>query len=271
MPTGWASSRHIVKEMGLSDIEVSEQGACLTIRLNRPDKKNSITAAMYQTMADALVKARGDASLRVVQIVGLPGVFTAGNDLGDFLNNPPHGSNSPVFQFLDNVSKCEKPIIAAVDGIAVGIGTTMLFHCDYVVASDTAKFSMPFAQLGLVPEAASSYLLPLIAGYQRAARHLMLGEAFGTADAREAGFVTEVVSADQVFARAEAIAAKFAALPPKSVRMTKSLLKSAHTKQIEAQMAEEGGHFRAMLTEPAAKEAFTAFFERRKPDFSSLT
>lgn len=251
-------------------ILVSTANGVMTIEFDRLDKKNSITAAMYQTMADALKTARSDAAVRVVLLRGKPEIFTAGNDLGDFMNAPPSSGNSPVFQFLDNISQCEKPIVAAVAGAAVGIGTTMLFHCDLVYAADNAKFSLPFVSLGLVPEAASSYLLPMIAGHQRAAELLLLGEPFGAEKAKAAGFVTEIVPLAELNAAAEKAAAKLAALPGKSVRTTKSLMKSAHTANVVAQMQVEGGHFRTMLAEPAAREAFTAFFQKRKPDFSQF-
>ena len=250
------------------EIQTSKEAGVLRITLNRPDKKNSITAAMYQAMADAFKDARGDSAVKVVLISGSAELFTAGNDLSDFMNNPPHGADSPVFQFLENISTCEKPIVAAVGGPAVGVGTTMLLHCDLVYAADNARFSLPFTSLGLVPEAASSYLLPLIAGYHKAAELLLLGEPFGAAKAKETGFVTEVVAADQLLATAEKAAAKLAALPGKSVRTTKALLKGAHAALVARQMQEEGAHFRAMLGEPAAREAFSAFFAKRKADFS---
>ena len=255
-------------------ILVTTNAAIMTIEIDRPEKKNSINAAMYQRMADAIAQARADASVRVILIRGKQEIFTAGNDLGDFMNAPPSavtsGSTSPVLQFLAQISQCEKPLVAAVAGAAVGIGTTMLFHCDLVFAADSTRFHMPFVSLGLVPEAASSYLLPQIVGYQRAAHLLMLGEPFDAAAGKEAGFVTQVVAADAVFATAEHAAAKLAALPPKSIRTTKALMKAGHAAHVAQQMATESGHFRTMLAEPAAREAFTAFFERRKPDFSTL-
>jgi len=250
------------------EILTSKDAGILRITINRPEKKNSITAAMYQALADAFKDARFDPAVRVVLLTGSPELFTAGNDLGDFMNNPPHGADSPVFQFLENISTCEKPIVAAVGGPAVGVGTTMLLHCDLVYAADNARFSLPFTSLGLVPEAASSYLLPLVAGYHKAAELLLLGEPFGAAKAKETGFVTEVVPADQLLATAEKAATKLAALPGRSVRTTKALLKGAHAALIARQMQEEGAHFRAMLGEPAAREAFSAFFAKRRPDFS---
>jgi enoyl-CoA hydratase/carnithine racemase len=252
------------------DIRTETAGGVLRLVFDRPDKKNAITAAMYAALADGLAVARRDPAVRAVLLHGSAEVFTAGNDLGDFLQNPPHGDDSPVFRFLDNISKCEKPIVAAVAGPAVGVGTTMLLHCDLVYAADNARFSLPFASLGLVPEAASSYLLPLVAGYHRAAELLLLGEPFDAAKAREAGFVTAIVPAAEVIGTAERAAARIAALPGKSMRETKGLLKRAHAAAIAGQMRAEGELFRAMLVEPAAKEAFTAFFQKRKPDFSRM-
>jgi len=252
------------------DILTAKDAGILRITLNRPEKKNSITAAMYQTMADAFKDARADPAVRVVLLTGSAELFTAGNDLGDFINHPPLAEDSPVFQFLDHLSRCEKPVVAAVGGVAVGVGTTLLLHCDLVYAAENARFSLPFTALGLVPEAASSYLLPQIAGYQQAAELLLLGEPFGAARAKEAGFVTAVVPADQLLAVAEKTAARLAALPGKSVRTTKALLKQAHAGLIAQQMQDEGAHFRAMLGEPAAREAFDAFFSKRKPDFSQF-
>ncbi len=253
------------------DILTEKKDGVLTIELNRPDKKNAITSGMYRTMAEALEAAEADAAVRAILFHGRSGVFTAGNDLEDFMKRPPAGEDAPVFQFLQRLSHAPKPLVAAVTGAAVGIGTTMLFHCDLVYAGDDAKFSMPFTRLGLVPEAASSYLLPMIAGYQRAAEWLLLGEAFGPDLAKEAGFVTQVVPAAEALTAARRAAAKLVALPPKSVRATKALLKRAHQSRIEEQMRAEGAHFQAMLTEPAAREAFAAFAEKRQPDFSKLT
>jgi enoyl-CoA hydratase/carnithine racemase len=252
------------------EIQTSKEAGVLRITLNRPDKKNSITAAMYQAMADALKDARGDSEVKVVLISGSAELFTAGNDLSDFMNNPANSEDAPVFQFLHQISACEKPMVAAVGGPAVGIGTTMLLHCDLVYAAENARFALPFTSLGLVPEAASSYLLPFIAGYHKAAELLLLGEPFNAIKAREAGFVTEIVPADQLLATAEKAAAKLAALPGKSVRATKALMKQAHFSAVTRQMQDESAQFRAMLGEPAAREAFSAFFAKRKPDFSTF-
>ena len=252
------------------EVLANKEAGVLRITLNRPEKKNSITAVMYQALADALAEARRDPLVKVVMITGGAEMFAAGNDLGDFMNNPPSDDNAPVFQFLTQISECEKPIVAAVAGVAVGIGTTMLLHCDLVYAAENARFALPFTSLGIVPEAASSYLLPLIAGYQQAAELLLLGEPFGAERAKQAGFVTAVLPVDQLLPTAMKAAAKLAALPGKSIRTTKALLKQAHAAQVARQMHEEGVLFRGMLSEPAAREALGAFFEKRKPDFSKL-
>jgi enoyl-CoA hydratase/carnithine racemase len=250
------------------DILVSRRGAVVSIEFDRPQKKNALTAAMYDAMAKAVRDAEADEGVRVVLFCGKPDVFTAGNDIEDFIARPPGGEDTPVFRFLDAVSSAAKPLVAAVNGPAVGIGTTLLLHCDLVYAGDNARFVMPFTSLGLVPEFASSYLLPLIAGYQRAAELLLLGEPFDAQKAYESGFVTRVVPAAETLAAAWKAADKLAALPAKSVRVTKQLLKGAHRAAIRAQLDAEGAHFREMLHEPAAREALAAFMEKRKPDFS---
>ncbi|SIT39583.1 Enoyl-CoA hydratase [Paraburkholderia piptadeniae] len=249
------------------DILVERTADVLTIAFNRPDKKNAITAAMYQTMADALVQAQGDASVRAIVIRGSIGIFSAGNDLEDFLKQPPVGEDAPVFQFLRAISAAGKPLVASVAGAAVGVGTTLLLHCDFVYAADTATFSLPFAQLGLCPEAASSLLLQRVAGYQAAAEKLMLGEAFDAKEAQRMGFVNRLLPAAEVDAFAMKQAQKLAALPASSLRVTKQLMKRAAQHELRTQMTEEAVHFAKMLLAPEAKEAFNAFFEKRKPDF----
>ena len=249
------------------DILVEHADGVLTIAFNRPERKNAITAAMYQTMADALVNAQADASVRAILIRGSTGIFSAGNDLEDFMKTPPMGENAPVFQFLRAISSAEKPVVASVAGAAIGVGTTLLLHCDLVYAAETATFSLPFTQLGLCPEAASSLLLQRVAGYQGAAEKLLLGEAFGAKEAQRMGFVNHLLAATDVDAFALAQAAKLAALPASSLRVTKSLMKRANQHEIQTQMSEEAVHFGKMLIAPEAREAFKAFFEKRKPDF----
>lgn len=253
-------------------IHTSIEQGILTLEFDRIDKKNAITAAMYQALADALRAAETDRNVRVILLRGKPEIFTAGNDLEDFMQRPPTSGEgagqAPVFQFLYQVSHASKPVVAAVSGAAVGVGTTMLLHCDLVYASDTARLSLPFVQLGLCPEAASSLLLPRLVGYQRAAEKLMLGEAFSAQEALEMGLVTRVLPVAELHDFALQQARKLAALPASSLRETKRLMKSGAVAEVEKQMADEGAVFRRMLAAPEAKEAFSAFFEKRKPDFS---
>jgi enoyl-CoA hydratase/carnithine racemase len=240
----------------------------LRIEIARPDKKNALTQAMYGAIADALAAADGDAAVRVVLIHGARDCFTAGNDLKDFLDRPPLTETSPVSRFLRGIASFGKPLLAAVNGAAVGVGTTMLLHCDLVYAAPGARFQMPFVPLGLVPEAASSFLLPYIAGYQRAAELLLLGQPFDAEKAYAAGFVTAIVPEQELFERARAGALAIAALPPAALRATKALMRGHLAPRIAEAMAEEGKVFAERLASPEAREAMTAFFEKRKPDFS---
>lgn len=237
------------------------------VEINRPDKKNALTADMYQGLADAFKSAEQDASVRVILIHGRADCFCAGNDLKDFLDRPPHGEDAPVFHFLKAISTAAKPIVAAVGGPAIGIGTTMLLHSDLVYAAPETRFQLPFVSLGITPEAASSLLLPMCAGYHRAAELLLLGKPFSAQTALAAGIITEIVPADTLLSHARETAVAVAALPPESVRLTKALMKKRLAPQVAEQMAEEGRTFRARLTSAEAKEAMTAFFEKRKPNF----
>jgi len=250
------------------DILTTREGGILTIELNRPQKKNAITADMYSALAGALIEAREAPEIRAVMIVGKRDVFTAGNDLQDFMHHPPRADDSPVFRFLKEISQAPKPLVAAVCGPAVGVGTTMLLHCDLVYAGDNARFSLPFAQLGLVPEAASSLLLPELFGYQRAAERLLLGEPFGADEAFQMGLVSAVLPTDTVVGHARLQAEKLVALPASAVRATKRLMKHGRIAAIESRMLLEREEFVERLQSPEAREAFTAFFERRRPDFS---
>jgi enoyl-CoA hydratase/carnithine racemase len=254
----------------MSDILTHAEAGVMTITLNRLDRKNSITAAMYGAMADALATAESDAGIRVAVLQGHETVFSAGNDIGDFLNKPPAGMDSPVFRFLRGIATFPKPLIAAVCGPAVGIGTTMLFHCDLVYAGDNAAFSMPFVNLGLCPEAASSLLVPQMLGYHRAAEALLLGEPFMAEAALEVGLVNRVVPPTEANGIAQTAAHKLAAKPLSSLVETKRLMKKGQQQLVLQQMADEGQSFSRMLGEPAAKEAFGAFMEKRKPDFSKV-
>ena len=249
--------------------ETSERVA--RIEIARPDKKNALTLEMYQALAAALAAAEADPQVRATLIHGKPDCFCSGNDLKDFLERPPHGERSPTFEFLRTLSTLEKPLVAAVGGPAVGIGTTMLLHCDLVYAAPNARFQLPFVPLGLVPEAGSSLLLPMIAGYQRAAELLLLGQPFGSAKALAAGFVTEVVPEGELLATARNAALALAALPPASLRLTKRLMKTALAEALAARIELEGTYFRERLASPEAREAMSAFFEKRKPDFSRFS
>lgn len=252
------------------DILVHTEDGVTTITLNRLARKNSLTAAMYGTLADALEAAQADAGVRVVVLQGDPTVFSAGNDIGDFLDQPPAGQDSPVFRFLRGIAAFPKPLLAAVSGPAVGIGTTMLLHCDLVYAGDNAVFSLPFVNLGLCPEAASSLLVPQMLGYHRAAEALLLGEPFMAEAALEVGLVNRVLPPTEVNGYAQAQARKLAAKPATSLVETKRLMKKGQHQLVMQQMVDEGASFGRMLQEPAAKEAFTAFMEKRRPDFSGL-
>ena len=254
----------------MSDILVHTEDSITTLTFNRPDKKNSITAAMYAALADALDAARADDAVRCVVFQGNEAVFSAGNDIADFLNNLPATSDSPVFRFLRGIAQFPKPVLAAVCGPAVGIGTTMLFHCDLVYAGDNAAFSMPFVNLGLCPEAASSLMAPRLMGYHRAAEALLLGEPFMAEAALEVGLVNRVLPPTEAAGYAQAVARRLAVKPLSSLIETKRLMKHGQTEQVLAVMAEEGASFGRMLGEPAAREAFGAFMERRKPDFSKI-
>lgn len=241
-------------------------GRVLHLVLDRPEKKNALTRAMYARLADALDEAAEDAGIRAVVLSGRGGVFTGGNDLGDFMMDPPTGPDSPVFRFLRNAVGFPKPLIAAVAGPAIGIGTTVLLHCDLAYAAPDARFKMPFVDLGLVPEAASSLLLPRIVGPARAAELLLFGEAFGAETAREIGLINAVVE-DPVETALER-AATLAAKPPQAVRQSKALLRRETADAVGETMAHEGALFVERLASPEAQEAFTAFFEKRTPDFS---
>ena len=254
----------------MSDILTHVDAGVMTLTFNRLEKKNSITSAMFGVMADALAQASADAAVRVVVIQGHESIFSAGNDIGDFLNQAPSTQDSPVFRFLRGIASFEKPLIAAVAGPAVGIGTTLLLHCDLVYAGDNAAFSMPFVNLGLCPEAASSLLVPQMMGYHRAAEALLMGEPFFAEAALEVGLVNRVVPPTEVNGHAQAQAKKMAAKPLSALIETKRLMKGEQTPAVLARMGEEGKSFGRMLREPAAREAFGAFMEKRKPDFSKI-
>jgi enoyl-CoA hydratase/carnithine racemase len=250
----------------MDEIIVGRSGAVMKLRINRPDKKNAITVVMYAALADAFEQASTDPAIRVVTITGSGGLFTAGNDLRDFQQSREGGPDMPVFRFLRAISSCPKIVIAGVAGQAIGIGTTMLLHCDLVVAGRSANFSMPFVDLALVPEAASSLLFPRLVGRQRAAKHLILAEPFNAETAQSYGLVTELCSEEEVGARMAQLALSIAAKPPEAVMLTKRLINSADASVAE-RMAEEGRLFEERLGSAEAREAFTAFFEKRAPNY----
>jgi enoyl-CoA hydratase/carnithine racemase len=251
----------------MNDILTHVADGVLTLTINRAEKKNSFTPAMYAAMADGLEQAKNDPAIRVTVIQGDITVFSAGNDIGDFLQRKPSTQESPVFQFLRAIASHPKPIIAAVCGPAVGIGTTLLFHCDLVYAGDNAAFSMPFVNLGLCPEAASSLLVPQMMGYHRAAEALLLGEPFMAEAAMEVGLVNRIVPPTEANAVAQIQARKLAGKSMASLLETKRLLKKAQLPQVLERIDEEAQSFGRLLQEPAAQEAFAAFMEKRKPNF----
>lgn len=254
----------------MSDVMLHQDGGVTTVTLHRPGAKNALTGGMYAAMADALQAAATDDQQRVVVIQGHEMVFTAGNDINDFLNNPPAGAEAPVHRFLHAIAEFPKPLVAAVCGPAVGVGTTLLLHCDLVVAGDNAMFALPFVNLGLCPEAASSLLLPQLMGHKRAAQALLLGDPFNAETALEVGLVNQVVPPTEANAAAQAMAQRLAAKPLEALMQSKRLMKAPQQAQTLQVMADEGEVFKRLLLAPAAKEAFSAFLDKRKPDFSQL-
>jgi enoyl-CoA hydratase/carnithine racemase len=251
-------------------IKTATLNGVATIEIARPEKKNALTVEMYQAMADALAAARDDAAVRAVLITGQPGIFTSGNDLEDFMQRPRQGPESPVFRFMRALIECDKPVVAAVTGAAIGIGTTMLLHCDFVYVADDARLAMPFVGLGLVPEFASSLVLPQLMGHRRAAEKLLLGDPFSAETAVECGIANAVLPAGEVAAHARRVAERFNALPAGAVRESKRLLRAPQHDALLAVIATEGEAFGVRLRSPEAREAFQAFFEKRRPDFSKL-
>lgn len=251
-----------------SFIRTSCDEGVFRIEIDRPDKKNALTAAMYGAMADALARADADPAVRAILISGVGGSFTAGNDLADFLAEPPEDEGAPVFRFINALPALQKPLVAAVEGVAVGVGTTLLLHCDLVYAGTAARFVLPFANLGLTPEAGSSLLLPLCGGHARAAELLMFGEPFSAQLALELGIVNAVLPDGHVIDHAIARCRKLTRQPAASLLLTKQLLKRARQALVRETMTHEAELFRQRLQSPEAKEAFAAFLEKRKPDFS---
>lgn len=249
-------------------IDIALEAGIFRIAINRPEKKNALTADMYLALADALTVADANPAVRVILIHGAGGNFTAGNDLADFLDNPPAGEDAPVFRFLQRFASLKKPFVAAVEGVAVGVGTTLLLHCDLVYAGAGARFMLPFTNLGLTPEAASSLLLPLRVGHVRAAEMLMLGEPFTAQVALDTGLINAILPDGKVFNHALERCRKLAAQPAASILLTKQLLKRVQHALILDTMKIEGDVLKQQLLSPEAREAFSAFLEKRQADFS---
>ena len=238
----------------------------LSIVLARPERRNAITVAMYAALAGAIESAADNGAIRLITLEGQGEDFTAGNDLGDFLQampDPGSGEDIPVWRLLRALARNQVPIVAAVHGNAVGIGTTMLFHCDFVIAEDGGRFVMPFVDLGLVPEAASSLLFPRLAGRRRAARHLLLGEPFGAAEAMDMGLASHVVPKGQLQGALAVLVDALLAKPPEALRQTQLLLRREDTDEILERMELENGHFAERLQSDEVKGAITAFFAAR--------
>src|SRR5256885_16448937 len=245
---------------------VSDDGPVRTIRMKRPVKKNALTSAMYDSMAEAIETASGSSPIRCIVIAGAPGAFSAGNDLGDFMRAATGGEGlgNAVLRFLYALARAERPLVAAVQGVAVGIGTTMMLHCDYAVAATDARFSTPFVALGLVPEAASSLLAPLLMGQRRAFELLVMGHILDAAQAKEFGIANLVAAAEQVDAAGLSAARKIAALPPAAVAASRRLMRGAATDAVLARIEEEAKLFGERLQSAEAKAAFTPFFARKR-------
>lgn len=246
------------------DVRLERQGERLSITLARPERRNAITVAMYSVLADAIEQAATDDSVRLVTISGEGQDFTAGNDLRDFLSALPRlGEDIPVWRFLRALARNRVPILAAVHGNAVGIGTTMLLHCDLVIAEESARFSLPFVDLGLVPEAASTLLLPGLAGRRRAARFLLLGEQFGAKEALDAGIASHVVADGSAATERDCIASGLLAKPAGALRLTQDLLRHGAADSVLERMELENGHFSERLQSDEVRRAIAAFFERK--------
>jgi enoyl-CoA hydratase/carnithine racemase len=252
----------------MSDINTEQSRAILRVQLNRPASKNAMTSAMYVTLADLFDSAAKDDEIRVVLWHGAGDSFCAGNDVGDFLKNPPGPGESPQALLIKALINFDKPIVAAVQGAAIGGGTTMLTHCDFVFAGENAKFQMPFVNLALVPEFGSSFTIPARAGYLRAAELILTGQSFDAREAAELGVVTRVVPNQELLATATDTAQKLAQKPPAALRACKRLLRQSTREQLEQAVRLENEEFSERVRSAEAKEAFTAFLEKRRPDFT---
>jgi len=251
-------------------IRYSVKNGVALLEMARPEKRNALTQPMYAALAEGLESAGADDSVNAIVIAGQPGIFTAGNDLADFAEAPPAGVDIPARGFMTALTRVEKPVIAAVTGPAIGIGVTLLLHCDLVFLAAGATLSMPFVSLGLVPEFGSSLLLAQRIGHARAAAALLLGDPITADEAVRLGLANAVLPGEKVLAHACAQAARFNALPPEGVRASKRLMKRAQARLVEETIAEEFKVFYARLGGPEAREAVVAFFEKRAPDFARI-
>lgn len=247
------------------------QDRVLHIRLARPEKKNALSTEMYQALAEAIEAAGTDPEVRALLFTGTDGCFCSGNDIGDFLQNPAKDENHPVLLFMRALAACPKPVVAGVRGPAVGVGVTMLLHCDLIYAAPNARFSMPFVNLGICAEFASSYLLPRMVGHARAAEILLLGEPFGAQQALDYGMINAIIDDEAVEAHSRDMARKLAQKAPNAMRVTKDLLKRWSGATVQEAIREEAALFMPMLEMPEAREAFTAFMQKRQPDFSQFS
>jgi enoyl-CoA hydratase/carnithine racemase len=252
----------------MSDIVTERSNGILRVELNRPERKNALTGDMYTRLAEIFNQAAEDEETLVVLWHGAGDAFSAGNDVGDFLKNPPGPGDSPQVRLMDAFIRFEKPIVVAVQGAAIGGGTTMLTHADVVYAGESAKFQLPFINLALVPEFGSSSSLPARVGYLQAAELYLLGEPFGAARAAELGIVTRVVPDEHLFATAMETAQKLAAKPSGALRASKRLLKQGFVDEVKAAIKREMQEFSEHVRSADAKEAFAAFLEKRQPNFN---
>jgi enoyl-CoA hydratase/carnithine racemase len=252
----------------MNEINTEQSGAILRVELNRPSKKNAMTSSMYVTLAGIFNDAARDERTRAVLWHGAGDSFCAGNDVKDFIKNPPGPGESPQAQLMNALVDLDKPLVAAVQGAAIGGGTTMLTHCDFVYAGESAKFQMPFINLALVPEFGSSFSVTARVGHLRAAELILLGLPFDAKRAAELGLVTEVVSDQNLFATATETARKLAAKPASALQACKRLTKEPFRAQIKAAIKAENAEFSVQVRSEDAKEAFAAFLEKRKPDFT---
>lgn len=255
----------------MSDIITERSGSILRIQLNRPERKNAMTSAMYITLADLLNNAAKDDQIRVVLWHGAGDSFSAGNDIQDFLKNPPGAGESPQARLIQALIHFDKPIVAAVQGAAIGGGTTMLTHCDFVFAGESTKFQMPFINLAVVPEFGSSYTVPARIGYVRAAELILLGLPFNAKRAAELGLVTRVLTDEDLLATATQTACDLAKKPPAALQACKRLMRSSTREELERAVKLENQEFSARVRSAEAKEAFTAFIEKRKPNFDAIS